>query len=73
MEIMRYFLALERMGRSPRDKIARTSERIVQDMTSPRARHANCLRSFRRVYDSDRSAAERVFHACTRLVKSFSP
>ena len=37
MEIMRYFLALERMGRSPRDKIARSSERIVQYMTSPRS------------------------------------
>ena len=58
MEISRYFLALEGAGRSPRDKIARDSEKSIQYMDSPRARHANCLRWFRRLYDSDRAAAE---------------
>jgi hypothetical protein len=72
MEIMRYFLALERMKRSPRDRIVRDSERIIRYMSSPSARHANCLRSFRRLYDADRAAAERIFRACTRLVESFS-
>jgi hypothetical protein len=73
LEIMRYFLALERAQRSPRDQVARDSERIIRYLGSPRARHANCLRSFRRLYDSDRAAAERIFHACARLVKSVSP
>jgi hypothetical protein len=72
MEIMRYFLALERTRRLPRDRIVRDSERIVQYMSSPHARHANCLRSFRRLYDADRAAAERIFRACTRLVESVS-
>jgi hypothetical protein len=73
LEVMRYFLALERTQRSPRDRIARDSEKIVRYLSSPRARHANCLRSFRRLYDADRPAAERIFHACARLVKSVSP
>jgi hypothetical protein len=72
MEIMRYFLALERARRTPRDKTARSAEKIVQYMISPHGRHANCLRSFRRLYDSDRAAAERIFHGCARLVKSYS-
>jgi hypothetical protein len=72
LEIMRYYLALERCARPPRDAIARAAKKIVEYMSSPPARHANCLRSFRRLYDSDRAAAERIFHACTRLMGTLS-
>ena len=72
LEIMRLYLALERSDRSPRDTIARAAKKIVEHMGSPRARHANCLRSFRRLFDSDPAAAERIFHACTRLVSTLS-
>jgi hypothetical protein len=70
--IITYFLALEMAGRKPRDKIARDAEKIIRGMESPSVAHASCLRSFRRLYDSDRPGAERIFRACARLMKSFS-
>src|SRR5205085_1488503 len=68
LEILRLYLALERSGRLPRDAVARKAEKVVEFMSSPRARHANCLRSYRRLYVSDRAAAERIFHACANLM-----
>jgi hypothetical protein len=67
-----YFPALEMARRTPRDRFARDAERIIRGMGLPSAAHANCLRSFRRLYDSDRAAAERIFHDRARLMKSFS-
>jgi hypothetical protein len=70
--IMAYFLALQIAGRKPRDKLARDAEKVVRQMGSPSEAHANCLSSFRRLYDSDRAGAQRIFDNCARLMKSFS-
>lgn len=72
IEITRYYLALELSRRSPHNATARHAEKVVRSMESRRARHANCLRSFRRLYDSDRTAAERIFRKCARLLETLS-
>jgi thiol-disulfide isomerase/thioredoxin len=72
LEIMRYYLALERSTRVPRDQVVVSAEIVVRYMSSARARHANCLRSYRRLYEADRAAAERIFHNCARLMGTYS-
>jgi hypothetical protein len=49
-----------------------TAHRAVERLTSPRFRHANCLRSFRRLYESDRPAAAALYETIRELLESYS-
>lgn len=44
------------------DETCRTAERLITGYTSAKAPHTNCARSYVRLYDSDRAAAERLYH-----------
>ena len=57
---------LEMTARKPHNAVAISAAKIVSYMSSRRARHANCLRSYRRLYDSDKAAAAGIFHTCVR-------
>jgi hypothetical protein len=45
----------------------------IKRLTSKRFRHSNCLRSFSRLYESDRTEAEAIYAKVADFLKSISP
>jgi hypothetical protein len=70
-QIITLYLALERRDRASHVRVVRESEKVVRYYTSNRAPHANCLRSFHRLYQSDRTAAERIYRRAVKLLDSY--
>ena len=46
---------------------------VIKRLTSKRFRHANCLRSFSRLYESDRAEAEAIYAKAADFLNSVSP
>lgn len=67
-KIVALYLALEMSQRMPRNSVVRDAVKVACYMTSSAAPYANCLRSFRRLYEADQPAAERIYRKCARLV-----
>ncbi len=70
-QIVTLYLALQGREQGSSARMVRQSEKLVRYYTSDRAPHANCLRSFHRLYQSDRPAAENIFRLAAKLLGSY--
>jgi hypothetical protein len=71
--IEKLWWALQRRDRGapPNDVI--DAKKAIARLTSSSFRHANCLRSFHRLYEGNRGEAERVYEEAKRYLESYSP
>jgi len=71
-QIVTLHLALVTQSRGSSARVVRDAVRLVRYFTSDVAPHANCLRSYHRLYRADRPAAERIYRRAVKLLDSYT-
>jgi hypothetical protein len=71
--VEKLWMALKQRDRGGPPTDVNNAKSIIARLTTPAFHHANCLRSFKRLYDRDRAEAERLYEVAKEYLTSYSP
>ncbi len=66
------WMALKLRDRGTHPKEIIDARKVIAGLTATTSRHANCLRSFYRLYERNRAEAEAVYEKATIYLQSYS-